>query len=243
MWIRAVAEALVPRTCVLCSARFPEPVRGPVGTGLVCGACLHRLTALPAENRCARCGIPLPQLLSLCSRCRTMEYAFDRSLAVHRYGGSAGQVVRAYKFQGVRGLAALIACQMAETGGPMLRADADQPASAPVLVPVPSGPASIRARGFASAVPIAQALAALTRLPTAPALVHRGSVGQKTLSGAARLSNARRSIVRSPAVRVPERAVLVDDVFTTGATTSLCAELLREGGAREVVVLVYAMEY
>jgi ComF family protein len=150
------------------------------------------------------------------------------------YDGAARALVGALKFRGLRAAAEPMASALAANAPPeWLDADA--------LVPVPLHPARRRQRGFNQAERIAAALGRRTGLPVADCLERRGA-------RATQMGRARGERLRGPAgsVRVrrareaPVRAVLVDDVATTGATLGACAAALREGGAGEVRAVAYA---
>lgn len=107
------------------------------------------------------------------------------------------------------------------------------------LVPVPLHPARRRKRGFNQAERLAAALGRRAGLPVTDCLARGGSnlrqVGRDRVE---RLAGPAGSITaRAP---VPEHAVLVDDVITTGATLAACAAVLRAAGSEEVRALVFA---
>jgi predicted amidophosphoribosyltransferase len=105
------------------------------------------------------------------------------------------------------------------------------------VVPVPPGPWRWRWRGFDPAEEIAVAVAGLTGLPFHPCLRRgrgRRQVGRRR---AQRLTDPPRVWAVTAA---PPSAVLVDDVWTTGATLEACAGALREAGSRRVIALTLA---
>ncbi|PYS85712.1 MAG: ComF family protein, partial [Acidobacteria bacterium] len=116
--------------------------------------------------------------------------------------------------------------------------------SADLIIPVPLHPGREHERGFNQAVMLARELARLSKLPLDEnSLVRR----VQTLRHRAGMdSRARReSVADAFAVRHPEaikgqRVLLIDDVFTTGATVSACALVLKNAGAEEVFVLTAA---
>jgi ComF family protein len=112
-----------------------------------------------------------------------------------------------------------------------------------VLVPVPLHPRRRRERGFNQSELIARAIEARTGCEIAPgALVRRkDTVPQADLGAAERRRNVAGAFAVRQRVRVTGRVVvLVDDVWTTGATALACARILREAGAVEIRLLSVA---
>lgn len=151
--------------------------------------------------------------------------------AALEYEGPARALVGGLKFRGALGLADPMAALMAAAAPPERLGGA--------LVPVPLHPARRRKRGFNQAEQLAVALGRRTGLEVVDCLVRGGSnLRQVGRDRAARLAGPGRS-VRACGL-VPARAVLVDDVMTTGATLAACAAALRAAGSEEVSALVFA---
>jgi predicted amidophosphoribosyltransferase len=108
-----------------------------------------------------------------------------------------------------------------------------------VLVPVPLHPARLRARPFNQAHLIAGAVAARTGAELSSCLARFGS-------GRRQVGRGRAERLRGPAGavaavgRTPRKAVLVDDVATTGGTLAACAAALRSAGAQHVTAIAFA---
>ncbi|HEX3250138.1 MAG TPA: hypothetical protein VHS05_11970, partial [Pyrinomonadaceae bacterium] len=109
------------------------------------------------------------------------------------------------------------------------------------IVPVPLHTRRLRSRGFNQAAIIAQVLSRGLRLPLDEVSVERTSSSEKYRAGldakGRRDTVAGAFEVRHPRLVTNENILLVDDVFTTGATVSACAGALLAAGAKNVFVL------
>jgi len=116
--------------------------------------------------------------------------------------------------------------------------------SANLIIPVPLHPERERERGFNQALLLARELSRLSNLPLDEHSVVRRVHTERHRAGmdakARRQSVSEAFAVRHPKLIAGQRVLLVDDVFTTGATVSACAAVLKGAGAEEVFVLTIA---
>jgi ComF family protein len=178
-----------------------------------------------------------PRGQPLCDRCRRMlRFLAAPSPGVPvwaalEYEGPARAIVGALKFRGALGLAEPMAALMV-AAAPVERLRGE-------LVPVPLHAARRRRRGYNQAERLAQALGRRTGLAVVDCLSRGGAnLRQVGRDRTARLAGPSGSI--SAGTPVPESAVLVDDVMTTGATLAACAAALRAAGSEEVSALGFA---
>ena len=214
--LATLVDLLAPPRCLAC---------GDAARDVLCPACRADLPWL--HGGCPRCGLPRP-----CAPCPARGAAFAAAWAPVAYDGPARALVRALKERGALPAAGVMAAQMAA------RVDARLLAGA-ALVPVPAVPARRRSRGLDPAALLAAQLGRRTGTPVAACLQRRdGGARQAGASRAQRLRAGRLRVgVRATP---PVRAVLVDDVHTTGATLGACARALRAAGCRSVVAVTYA---
>ena len=166
-----------------------------------------------------------------CSECARRRLAFDSAHAAVAYSGPARAAVRAWKERGLR--------RFAPVAAELVFQRVPRPAADVITYIPPDGDRSVK-RGHQPARDLADALGERWSLPVSSLLERAGPVARQTsLSRAQRRRNVRGAF-RIGAGRVPPAVVLVDDVYTTGATADAAAAALRAAGARRVVVVTFA---
>ncbi len=214
-----LADLLLPRRCAVCAcAGVP-----------FCEPCLRALVPL-APPLCGRCGAPSAWPLRRCAECAGRRLAFASARAAIVYDERARALVRTWKEQGRRDLAAVAARLVAEV---VPRPDAE------ALAPVPPARDRVLERGHAPPERLARELGRLWQLPVRPLLRRARDVPrQRGLT----LPERRRNVAGAFAAcaDAPGRVCLVDDVYTTGATAAACAAALRRAGAQRVEVVCLA---
>jgi len=212
-----VLDLLLPRRCVVC---------GTAGTQL-CAGCLDGLPALPPPL-CDLCGAPTAWPVRRCRECSGRRLAFASARAAVAYDADVRRLVRCWKEQGVRGLAGDLAAVVAER---LPRPDAG------LVTFVPPDRRRRLERGYHPAEQLAHALAVRWEVPCSGLLGRiAGTARQRGLSRSERAHNVRGAF-RARTVDVP--VVLVDDVYTTGATAHAAAAAL--GTRVEVVTFARAV--
>ena len=213
-------DLVFPRRCVVCG--------GPAQA--LCGSCSDSLRRL-GEPRCERCGAPTAWPVERCRECSGRRIAFASARAAVAYDDAARLLVAAWKERGLRKLAALAAELVCEV--------VPRP-SAYTLTFVPADPNRRLDRGHNPAERLAVEIGARWQLPVA--LAPRREPTASRRSEACRSPSAAATCAacsRQPA-RAPGALVLVDDVYTSGATVSAAATALRKAGARRVEVVTFA---
>ncbi|TFI57440.1 ComF family protein [Sphingomonas parva] len=229
---RALLDFALPPRCPACGTIVSDPHR-------FCLGCWSKLVFL-AEPCCARCGLPFAYPAGAgaeCGRCLAEPPPFDRLRAAVAYDEVARKVALKLKYSGRPGVAETLAGLMARH----LRSPDGQPPG--LLVPVPLHRWRIWRRGYNQAALIAASLSRRSGIPAAPGLLRRTrhtpplrGLGRRERAEAVRGAFA----VENAGAVAGRRIILVDDVFTSGATGGACAKVLKRAGAASVEMLCWA---
>jgi ComF family protein len=236
----AIEQLLLPAECLLCHALLGQRDAGRI----VCPVCRHRWRPV-RPPWCERCGQPEPHF-GPCRLCADWPTALTVVRSAVWLADGAREAVHALKYGGLPRIADDLTAAMA---GVALPTD-----EASVLVPIPLAPKRLRERGYNQSEALAAALARRWQLPVARDLLTRTreTATQTALTPETRLANvagafeAERDVPvgrltpgRRPGVSRDPTFVLVDDVFTTGATLAEAARALEQAGARTVLGVTF----
>ncbi|MBU4277101.1 MAG: ComF family protein [Proteobacteria bacterium] len=198
----------------------------------LCPACREQVSP-PTEPSCRVCGLPGHSWH--CPACAASPPAFDAARALALHTGPLAEVVRGFKYQRRywlgEGLSRLLGT-----------APRSWWATADIVAPVPLHPRRLVARGFNQALVLARGLPGGQGPELAPRLLNRKRYTrpQVGLDPGARRRNVEGAFALAPAWQGRLEGawvLLVDDVFTTGATVNECAKVLKQAGAERVEVL------
>lgn len=234
-WLEAALNFLYPPVCAVCGA-----ARADTASGLVCSDCRAQVRFIRPPF-CERCGLPFEGALTTafqCANCDGVNLHFSSARSAVVASGVALEAIHRYKYQRALWLEPFLAGLLVDAASPALRG-----AGWDAIVPVPLFPAKQREREFNQAERLARQLSAVSGIPLRAGTLRRvrPTPTQTRLSREQRAANMRDAFaVRRGADFAGRRVVLVDDVFTTGATTNACAAALRAAGADEVCVWTVA---
>lgn len=234
-------ELFLPSGCACCGHVLSRPVDAYYG---LCAGCREALRAAfsagTAGKHCTLCGKSLISETGTCMSCRrTGGNAFDRVSLIFPYRNHFLKLLRAWKFGGQPWLGRFLSECLVPAALLLLEADGPGAMDA-AWVPVPPRPGKIRKSGWDQVENLARFLerpaAAAGTLPVCRCLRRLPSETQKILNREQRRLNLTGNIRIKPAWagRVPQTAVLFDDVYTTGSTLNACAAALKQEGARQV---------
>jgi competence protein ComFC len=227
--LKGFLDLFFPRSCIQCKGLV-----GKAGLNFICEACAQNFYWIHYPC-CQRCAYPFFGRISGekdCPQCTQLQPSFDRGRALFFMKGIGTKLIHSLKYSKN--------CFVIEDIKSLLRQDQAllsflEGAS---LVPVPLHPKRHRQRGFNQSLLIAKVLASLVPdLSITPVLVRkRATLSQTHLSKEDRQKNVKNSfdLSEKSTISTSIRYVLVDDVFTTGATLNACSTVLKKAGAQRV---------
>ncbi|MDO8964213.1 MAG: ComF family protein [Coriobacteriia bacterium] len=226
-------RASLERTADVCAdLLWPPRCAGCDRPGdLLCPSCRDALPLIARGAACPICGAP--DGTHGCAECGRTSFAFREARCAGVLEWPLSRAITLHKDAGELRMTPVLAQLLAEAAG-------EWAAWAHAAVPVPASPGARMRRGFDHGALLAAAFGACTGVPALDALQARPRRDQRGLSRERRRDNARSSIELVPGVAVPSRVLVLDDVFTTGATLDAATLALQEAGAREVRVLAIA---
>lgn len=238
MLLEAFWAFFYPACCQVCRRE-----RATADEGYVCQSCRGRLGAVRwiEPPICDRCGLPFEGQITTrfeCANCREMELEFSKARAAVVASGLVLDVIHRYKYMRALWFEPFLARLFVERAAPVVQREGWD-----VIVPVPLHPVKLREREFNQAERLAGHLSRASGVPLNGRVVRRvkPTQTQTRLSRSKRAANVRGAFALAPGAQFDgDRVVLVDDVMTTGATTSACARALKDGGAGEVCVWTLA---
>lgn len=239
-WLETAASLLYPHVCDLCGSG-----RATHRESFLCHHCRTAPGHLRevGEVRCRRCGLPREGAITgefQCSNCEGLELGFDRAIAAVVATPFLLDIVHRYKYRRALWYEGFLAELLVGVASRVLvgeRWDA--------VVPVPLHRVREREREFNQSERLARRMASALGLPLRTDLVERRSETrtQALLDRSERAKNVAGAFSRRSSLPLRLdgwRVVVVDDVLTTGATTSAVGWVLRDAGAAEVTVLTVA---
>ncbi|RME63540.1 MAG: ComF family protein [Nitrospirae bacterium] len=211
-------DLILPGECLSCGAP-----KGPF-----CKKCLRQAETILPEARCLRCGTPLAEERWGCLHCQDQRTELDILRVFADYQSPLKEMLHFTKFQGSRKMALWMGKLLSRVDIPEVDA----------IVPVPLSKERLIKRGFNQSLLMAEVISRTKGVPLRKdvLLKTKDTPPQSLLSGKKRLQNPIGAF--SVKGSSPERVLLVDDVYTTGATMNECARLLKASGTKAVYGLV-----
>lgn len=222
------------------------PVCGLKNTFNLCLSCWEKIEPFNSPL-CPKCGRPFSSEVAvshspdhLCSDCRDTRSYFDRAISVGPYEGTLAEAIHLFKYRGRKGLArplGKIMVQYLSSNSSLF------PTASLKIIPVPLHPKRLRQREFNQSLLLAKWVSKALAIPLILDNLQRirWTRPQIELKGKERLVNVRGAFaLKDHNAMEGNSFLLIDDVYTTGATVKECSNVLKKAGAKKVYVLTLA---
>lgn len=223
---KGILEALYPPTCPICD-RVEKPA-------VICPECRKKLRYIRSP-RCLCCGKPVElEETERCFDCRRKHHEFEQGAALWAYTEESRNSVYRFKYQNCRVYAEVYGEELAKNLGGLVKMWKGE-----ALIPVPVHARKRRQRGFNQAELLAREVGKHLEIPVETGILKRSRYTrpQKELDDNQRRKNLEKAFIIEKNVVQYKKVVLVDDIYTTGATMDACARVLKEKGAEQIYFL------
>ena len=227
--INIILSLFFPSRCAICDGIVTE-------SGSVCSQCSSKVHFL-SDSVCMVCGKKVEEGKVYCYDCTRKEHAFIRNYAVFVYADIRESLYR-FKYNGRAEYAKYYAKATYGYLGKQLSG-----LGAQALVPIPLHPSKKRKRGYNQAEEFANELSQLLGIPVSMNLVKREKKTKplKTLNASERQNNLKKAfLILQNDVKL-NTIILIDDIYTTGATLDAVAAVCHEAGIAHVYGLTVAV--
>lgn len=222
---RVLLDLLYPRRCPLCKnvLDFQE--------SKVCDSCLKKQKWVKPPY-CLKCGKTVEaEEDACCGDCTAMEKSFQRGYPAFHYIGEIKEALYAFKYNNQRSYGDFFAdCIMKQYGEELKHLQFDG------LIPVPVHKKKKRVRGYNQAEVLAKELGKQLRIPVYPSYLVRvvNTNPQKELNDKTRMKNLKNAFKIGQNTIELKKVLLVDDIYTSGATIEACTKVLLAAGVEKV---------
>lgn len=218
-------DLIYPRCCPLCGEVRPYKAEA------ACRTCLEKLKRVQRE-RCLKCGKHIEEEeQALCGDCQKQSKSFVRGYPAFEYADPLKKALYDFKYKNQRVYADFFAAGIFACRGEEL-----QQLKVDGIIPVPVHPKKKKRRGYNQAGLLAKALSTRMRVPVFEDVLLRSvdTNPQKELNDKQRLSNLKNAFkINGNAIKL-KKVLLVDDIYTSGATIECCTRVLLAAGVEEV---------
>jgi competence protein ComFC len=226
---------IYPAVCQICREQ-----RATYDESYICDHCRRKVRVLEAPF-CSRCGIPFQGAITeefQCSECKDVDLQFDSARAAVWVNAFMLDVVHRYKYNRALWFEKFLGDLLVNAAAPKLKSEHWD-----CIVPVPLHSSKKREREFNQADRLAEYLGRATNILVDTNILRRvaPTQTQTRLTRKERAENVRKAFaLRAPLDLKGKNIIVIDDILTTGATTSACAGILRKAGASKIQVWTVA---
>lgn len=224
-FLSAVEDLLYPPACPLCRTVLP------IRSGAVCDVCRAKISYVQTPV-CLRCGKEvMDEEQELCEDCAAHERSFIRGFPAMNYVEPLPDSIADFKYHNRRDYAVFYAQEIVRCHGQAILALAPE-----ALIPVPVHREKLKKRGYNQAEILAQAMEDILHIPVDADIIERrvNTLPQKALDDAEREKNLKSAFHSTDKIVKYKKVMLVDDIYTTGATIEACTRALKDKGIKEI---------
>jgi ComF family protein len=226
-------DILFPKICGHCGDSFRVGL-----SNILCLSCFDNIKSYQRPS-CDHCGVSLPPRAfegvaqPRCEDCGDWPYYLDQVWSFGPYEGPLRLAHHAFKFEGMEHLKSSMVRKMLGHLPGNFGKDTE------AIIPVPMSPEKEREKGYNPAFLLASEISTGLGIPVNPLLKKiRSTVPQRLLDRDKRLKN-QKGVFQVAGNKPLSKVLLIDDVFTTGATLEECAKILKKSGVQWVGAVVW----
>lgn len=233
--LQDISSVIFPPRCLGCSE-----ILHPEDNRIFCPDCQTKINVIHGEI-CLICGTPFPDSPApshLCGDCLEAKPSFSCARAVFGYESVILEAIHRFKYKRDLSVGETLADVMADFSFPDVNVS-----DYTMILPVPLHVKRLRERGFNQSLILAKAIGRKHKIPVNFSLLkrHQFTESQTGMNRKERSENIKGAFAVTDAEKIAgQNIILVDDVFTTGATANECAKTLLKAKARKVTVLTLA---
>lgn len=236
-FLNKIVNFIFPAQCVICKT-FIENNDG------ICFECLNKIDFI-TDPKCDYCGYPfeimyidnnMKKKKFICPNCIKSKPKFHKCVSVVKYNDAAKKIILPFKHADKTNFAKIMGRMMSATISPFIK-------EVDFIMPVPIHLKRMLKRKYNQSSLLANEISANTKKPVLYNVLYRREFRQSQghLSEKERKYNVQGAFGVKHSDKIKGKNILiVDDVFTTGATISECAEVLRKNGAGKIFVVTFA---
>ena len=227
--LRRLLDFLYPPVCPFC---------GRISRDGICAGCRKKIVYVK-EPRCMRCGKPLrEETREYCRDCASHSSSITRGCGLWLHCEPVSGAVYQFKYRNKRNYGRIFAAELAEHYAGQIRAWGIEE-----IVPIPLHSSRKRRRGFNQSEVVAEELSRLMGIPCRTDILFRirKTLPQKYLDRRGRTGNLCGAFGVSRGWRACENVLLIDDIYTTGATVGRAAKMLKKAGVQNVYFLTISI--
>jgi ComF family protein len=233
--LSAIGDIIFPPQCLACAE-----IMDPQARSVFCSSCLTKIRFI-SGSICPVCGIAFfdsPAENHICGNCLTATPHFTEARAVASFETVIMDTIHKFKYGRNIVIGDGLGSFMA--GYPFPDFDFSEYS---MIIPVPLHIKKLRERRFNQSLLLARALGKKHKIPVNFSLLkrHKFTLTQTGFNKDEREKNIKRAFTITDEEKIAgKNIILVDDVYTTGATVNECSKILKKGGAKDIAVLTLA---